>query len=157
MSEPTPVSKVLDILNIPHKEFTHPGTVHSLEQAAQERNQEIYQVVRSIVFRLSNEKYAMVLMAGPRQISWKKLRAHFGQSRLTMASPDEVLTVTGYEVGSVSPFGLPEPMPILIDKILLSQKVVSIGSGVRGKAIFLDTKELVKAVGEYEVGEFGAD
>ena len=54
-------------------------------------------------------------MAGPGQISWRKLRAHLGVSRISMATEEEVLAVTGYAVGTVSPLGLAHPIRILAD------------------------------------------
>lgn len=92
--------------------FVHAEPVHSLEQAASERGQSPTQVVRSLVFRLAEERFAMILVAGPAKLPWKELREHFGQRRLTQASPDELLRVTGYEVGTVSPFGLATDLPI---------------------------------------------
>jgi len=154
MDSPSPVSQVLTAKGIPHQQFTHPGPIHSLEQAAAERNQTIYQIVRSILFRLSEGEYAMVLVAGPFQVSWKALRSYFNQSRLTMATPDEVLQVTGYELGAVSPFGIPPDIPILMDEAVLSQPAISMGSGVRGTAVLLTTDNLLKALGEIQIGQF---
>jgi Cys-tRNA(Pro)/Cys-tRNA(Cys) deacylase len=105
MTEQPPVSLALELLNIPHRVFVHPGPVDSLEQAARERGQRPEQVVRSILFRTAEDEYLMALVAGPAQISWKALRAFLGQSRLTMANEQEVLAVTGYPIGAVSPFG----------------------------------------------------
>ena len=89
--ESTPVTRALKALGIPHRFFRHERPVHSLEQAASERGQRPEQVVRSILFRLAEDSYVMVLIAGPGQISWPALRKHLGQSRLTMASEQEVL------------------------------------------------------------------
>src|SRR5574337_790017 len=130
MENQPPVSLALEQLGIPHRVFRHPGQVASLEQAARERGQRPEQVVRSILFRLGEGEYLMALVAGPAQISWKRLRQHLGQSRLTMASEDEVLAVTGYRVGTVSPFGLPRPLKVLIDPGVLMEEEVSIGSGL---------------------------
>jgi Cys-tRNA(Pro)/Cys-tRNA(Cys) deacylase len=69
-----PVSLALEKLNIPHRIFTHPGPVNSLEQAARERGQRPEQVVRSILFRTGEDEYLMALVTGPAQISWKALR-----------------------------------------------------------------------------------
>ena len=154
MTEPTPASITLTKMNIPHHLFVHQGPVHSIEQAAAERNQEVSQVVRSILFRLNQGEYAMVLIAGKQQISWKALRQHFGMSRLTMASPDEVFEVTGYQIGTVSPFGLKTPVPILADQNVFSQTAVSLGSGKSGVAIMMLTKDLKISLGEIEIGEF---
>jgi len=153
---PPPASIALTALDIPHRVFTHTGPVHSLEQAAEERNQYPEQVIRSILFRLAAGEYAMALIAGPRQISWKSLRRHFNQSRLSMAKPEEVLEVTGYEVGAVSPFGLPTALPMLVDQSVLDQQSVSIGSGVRATTIFIKTPDLLRALGAYQSGDFGA-
>ncbi len=90
MTDLSPASKILTELNIPHLEHVHTTVLTSLDQAAAERNQDPSQIVRSIVFRLSEGEYAMALIAGPTQISWRALRQHFKQSRLTIASPEEV-------------------------------------------------------------------
>jgi len=149
-----PVSQALHEKNIPHRVFTHPGPVNSLEQAAREREQQPEQVIRSILFRLAEGEYLMVLMAGPAQIPWKVLRKHVGQSRLTMANAEEVLDVTGYEIGAVGPFGLPKPLQILVDANLLTQEEVSLGSGLRGTTIFIRVEDLMRALGEVEIVDF---
>lgn len=158
MTEPEspPVSLALEQLGVPHQVFRHPDPVTSLEQAAAERNQRPEQVVRSIVFRLSKGEYLMVLMAGPDQISWSALRTYLGRSRLTTASREEVLQTTGYPLGAVAPFGLPAPMRILVDDSVLAQEELSLGSGVRGTAVILNSDDLMKALGGAEVGRFSA-
>lgn len=111
MTDSTLVTSALTAMHIPRRLFRHPGLVQSLEQAARERGQQPEQVVRSIVFRLGEGDYLMVLMAGPRQISWPVLRRYLGQSRLTLASEAEVLEATGYPLGAVSPFLLSGDIP----------------------------------------------
>lgn len=150
MIDKPPASLALEKLGIPHRVFRHSGQVNSLEQAAQERDQRPEQVVRSILFRLNEGEFIMALVAGPAQISWKRLRQHLGISRLTMASEDEVLAVTGYRIGAVSPFGLPQPLRVLIDPGILKEEVISLGSGVRGTAIIMNSSELLQALNESE-------
>ena len=96
----------------------------------------------------------MVLMAGPAQVSWKTLRKHFGQSRLTTATEEEVLAVTGYTRGAVAPFGLRQPVRILIDQGVMAQESISLGSGTRGTAIILTTADLRRALPDAEIGDF---
>ena len=151
MENQPPVSLALDKLGIAYTVFHHSGQVTSLEQAAQERHQRQEQVIRSILFRLSENEYLMVLVAGPNQISWKALRKHVGQSRLTMASEEEVLTVTGYRIGTVSPFGLPHPLRILMDQSVLKEDEISIGSGMRGVAVIIKSAELRRALSDAEI------
>jgi len=153
----TPASQHLDALGIPYRFFEHSGPVESLEQAAAERGQRPGQVVRSILFRLGEGAFCMVLAGGPRQVSWPALRRHLNQRRLTMASPEEVLQVTGYRIGAVSPIGLPQPVPMLVDRLVLAEDEVSLGSGVRGLALVMLSADLLRALPQAEVGDFLSD
>jgi Cys-tRNA(Pro) deacylase len=154
MNSNTPVSQHLAKLGIPHREFRHPGPIHSLEQAAEERGQKPEQVVRSILFRVSEGDYLMVLVAGPAQISWPDLRHYLGESRISMAPREEVESISGYPVGAVSPFGLPREMRILVDENVFTPEEVSIGSGVRGTTVILRTEDLRRALSDPEIGRF---
>lgn len=154
MTEATHVTRTLDELGIPYRFFRHPGQVTSLEQAARERGQRPEQIIRSILFRLASQEFLMVLVAGPAQISWPALRAYLGQSRLTTAKPEEVLNATGYPIGAVSPFGLPNEMRILVDHNVVQDGEVSIGSGERGTTVILLSSDLLLALGDVEQGDF---
>jgi Cys-tRNA(Pro) deacylase len=123
----------------------------SFEQAATERNQRPEQIVRSILFQIRPEEFVMVLVAGREQVDWKKLRQLVGRSRMRMATEEEVLEVTGYRVGTVSPFGLKNQVRVLIDASVLSEEEVSTGSGMRNMAIILKSKDLQRALGESEI------
>ena len=88
----------------------------------------------------------MALVAGPAQVSWRTLRQLLGQSRLTMASEEEVLTVTGYRTGAVSPLGLPQPLPVFVDDSVTAEEEISIGSGIRGTTVILRSADLLAAL-----------
>ena len=157
MKNHPPVSIALAEGGFPHKVFTHAGPIKSLEQAARERGQKPEQVVRSILFRGPDQEYIMVLVAGPQQIDWKSLRKHLGLSRITMATPEEVLKVTGYEIGTVAPFDLRQHLRILVDQSVYAQDEVSMGSGVRSVAIMIKSEVLFQALGQTERGNFTSD
>jgi len=154
MTTDPPVSIALSRMGIPHRLFTHAGPISSLEQAAEERGQQPEQVIRSLVFRLAEGQFLMVLVAGPAQVNWKSLRSYLGLSRLTTATEEEVLAATGYTRGAVAPFGLPQPMRILADESVFQPVEVSLGSGVRGTAVILFRDDLKRALGDVEVGRF---
>ena len=142
----TAATDYLDTHHIPYRLFRHEGKVESLEQAAAERRQQPGQVVRTIVFRLAEGEFALTLMAGPGQVSWPALRRTLGQNRLSMAAPEEVKAATGFVPGTVSPFGLPAPLRILVDYSVLVYEEVSLGSGVRGLAIVIASAALLPAL-----------
>lgn len=147
----TPAAKYLDTANIPYRLFVHTAPLHSVEQAAQERGQIPDQVVRSILFRLSEQEFFLALMPGNQQISWKVLRHHFHQSRLSLASSQEVLDITGYAIGAVSPFGLKTNLRILVDSQITQHDEISLGSGRKGTAIMMKSKDFLNGLGTYEL------
>ena len=151
--ETPPVSLALEKLNIPHQIFRHETPVDSFEKAASDRGQRPSQIVRTILFRVSEDEFALALVAGPGQISWKLLRKLLGKSRITMAAEEEVLAVTGYRPGTVGPFGLLKPVRMLVEAGLLKEKEVSIGSGMRDTAVIIKSADLLKALGDAEVVE----
>lgn len=93
----------------------------------------------------------MVLMAGRDQIDWKKLRQIVKRSRVRMATDEEVLQVTGYRVGTVSPFGLKNQVRLMIDASVLKEEQVSLGSGVRNTAIIMKSEDVRRALKDAEV------
>lgn len=149
--ENPPVSIALEKLGVAHQVFRHENPVNSLEHAASERGQKPEQVVRSILFRVAEDEFVMALVAGPAQISWKILRKHLGRSRISMATEDEVLTVTGYRIGAVGPFGFPNQLTVLIDASVMRQEEISIGSGMRNIAIILKSADLHHALKDSEI------
>ena len=152
-----PASIALTQLGIPHRVFQHPTPPLSFEQAASDRNQRPEQIVRSILFQVRSGEFVMVLMAGRGQIDWRKLRQLVKRSRVRMATEDEVLEVTGYKVGTVSPFGLKSGLSrkvrVMIDTSVLREEEVSLGSGIRQMAIIMKSADVQRALGEAEVVE----
>lgn len=154
MEKKIPAAQALELMGVPYKLFEHSHPPESLEEAARQRGQTPGQIVRSIVFRLAEEQFVMVLIAGPGQISWKRMRAALGVSRISMASEAEVLAATGFVRGAVTPLGLPRPMRILADESVFIHDEVSIGSGVRGVAVILKSTDLQSVLNEVEKGKF---
>lgn len=152
--QPTPAARALDSLGLPYRVFEHAHGPRDLADAASQRGQSPEQVIRSIVFRLGEGEFVMVLMAGPGQISWKAIRSTLGVSRMTMATEEEVLAGTGFVRGAVTPLGLPVPMRVLADESVFQPQEISLGSGVRGVAIIMMSADLKKALPGLEIGHF---
>ncbi len=118
-------------------------TIHnSIESVAKERGQQPEQLIRTLVFRLPNENFICTLIPGNFQVRWKILRDYFNTNRITMASPDEVEQITGYKIGTVSPFGLKSEIPIIIDPKVFAFEEISLGSGIKSLAIIMGSNDL---------------
>ncbi len=119
------------------------GKARSAEDAAEKRGIEISQLVKTLVVRIEEDRYVLVLVPGDSGMDYKKLRAHLGVRRLTMPDPDEALVATGYRRGTITPLG--SGLPAILDRRLLGHDEISLGSGAEGWAIHLDPADLVEA------------
>lgn len=146
MAKESSVTRKLTELGIPHTLHVHETQLRSLEQAAEERGLLHEQIVRSLLFRLEKHDYILVLVAGPGKVSWTKLRKYLGVRRLTTANATEVLEVTGFVPGAVSPVGLTRPLRILADEGLRDQQILSIGAGIKNAGVILKTDDLLGSI-----------
>ena len=119
-----------------HRVVRH-GPVRSLAEAAAARGLEPRQVVKSLVIRRGDDDYLFVLVPGDRTISWPKLRELLGVSRLSMPDAATALDVTGYERGTITPFGSTTAWPVVADERLRGTDI-SVGGGASGVTIVAD-------------------
>lgn len=147
---------------------TRHGRVGSLEEAAAARGVDPARVLKTIVVRRAEDDYLFVLVPGDRQISWPKLRSLLGVSRLSMPDKEVARDVTGYERGTITPFGSTHAWPVVADVRVvagpgasdevdvagdvsaepdIAARLVSIGGGAHGVAATVDGRALVGALG----------
>jgi Cys-tRNA(Pro) deacylase len=113
--------------------ITRHGRVNSLEEAAAARGVEPNDIIKTIVVRRSEDDYVFVLVPGGREISWPKLRALLGVNRISMPDAETAKDVTGYERGTITPFGSLTAWPVIADATV-SGRLISIGAGAHGVA-----------------------
>lgn len=126
--------------------LTRHGRVNSLAEAAQARGVRPADIVKTLVVRRGEGDYLFVLVPGEREISWPKLRSHLGVSRLSLPPAEVALEVTGYERGTITPFGSLTAWPVIADATL-GGRDVSIGAGGHGVAAVLAADDLVRVLG----------
>jgi Cys-tRNA(Pro) deacylase len=136
------VRQALD--GVPHTVVTH-GPVGALAEAAVARGVEPRAVVKTLVVRRGDEDYLFVLVPGDRQLSWPKLRALLGVSRMSLPDADDALRVTGYPRGSITPFGSTHPWPVVADASMAGEEI-TLGGGVSGTAVKLLADDAVRAL-----------
>ena len=74
-------------------------------------------IVKSLLFR-TESTFILCLVAGDKRCSLNKLKKLKDKKDISMASPEEVKTQTGYTIGGVSPVGHLEDIEIVIDNSL---------------------------------------
>ncbi|MFC7404909.1 aminoacyl-tRNA deacylase [Georgenia alba] len=124
--------------------LTRHGPVRSLEEAAAARGVDPSAVLKTLVVRRAAEDYLFVLVPGGRSISWPKLRSLLGVSRLSMPDAATAREVTGYERGTITPFGATSAWPVVADATISG--TVSIGAGAHGVAALVAADVLLQTL-----------
>jgi len=141
VDDDNPALRALAASGIAH-EVTRQGRVGSLAEAAAARGVEPSAIVKTMVVRRGEGDHLFVLVPGDREISWSKLRALLGVNRISMPSADGAREVTGYERGTITPFGSREPLPVVADERIVG-RTISIGAGAHGVAATLAADDVV--------------
>jgi Cys-tRNA(Pro)/Cys-tRNA(Cys) deacylase len=142
---PGPAIAAAEAAGISYEVIQH-GPVSSVAEAAAAQGVEVRDLVKTLVVRLSEGSYVFVLVPGDRVISWPKLRALLGVNRLAMPDAATAKEATGYERGTITPFGSAKPWPVIADS-LTQGRTISLGAGERGVGLRVSADEAVAALG----------
>ena len=74
-------------------------------------------IVKSLLFK-TEDSFILCLVSGDKRCSLNKLKEIKNKKDVSMASPEDVKTQTGYTIGGVSPVGHLNKLEIFIDKSL---------------------------------------
>jgi Cys-tRNA(Pro)/Cys-tRNA(Cys) deacylase len=138
------VEAALDEAGLTYRVLEH-GPVSSLAEAAVARGVEPADVIKTLVVRRGDDDYLFVLVPGDRAISWPKLRALLGVSRISMPDAAAAKEATGYERGTITPFGSLRPWPTIADERITGRQV-TLGGGAHGVAVLVDADAVVAAL-----------
>jgi prolyl-tRNA editing enzyme YbaK/EbsC (Cys-tRNA(Pro) deacylase) len=91
----------------------------------------------------------LAITCGTAYVERRAIAAHYGvgRKRVKLASPEEVRSISGYEVGAMPPFGHRQPLPTLLDCRVLDLPVVYAGGGDENAMLRLDPQEIVRISG----------
>lgn len=140
----SPAIAAAEDAGIAHRVIRH-GPVRSLAEAAKARGVEPADVVKTLVVRRGDDDFLFVLVPGDRTISWPKLRQLLGVSRLSMPDAKVARQATGYERGTITPFGSARPWPVIADERLRGREI-TLGAGEHGVAIAGNADEILQAL-----------
>jgi prolyl-tRNA editing enzyme YbaK/EbsC (Cys-tRNA(Pro) deacylase) len=87
---------------------------------------------------------ACMVLATHRADVNKTVRKHLDVRKISFASMDEAVAQTGMEYGGITPIGLPDGWPILVDPATVEPEWVVVGSGIRGSKIIMSGPALAR-------------
>jgi prolyl-tRNA editing enzyme YbaK/EbsC (Cys-tRNA(Pro) deacylase) len=135
------VRAVLAAHDMAERIITFGESTKTAQQAADAVGCELGQIVKSLVVT-GPDGQALVLTAGDRRGDLAAVAVVLGREVTRMANAEEVRAATGYAIGGVSPFDLPEELPVLIDDSLLRFPTVYSAAGTPNSGVPLSLDEL---------------
>lgn len=145
MSTEERAAQALAESGIPHTIGRY-GPAGSLAEAAAARGVQPEDIVKSLVVRRGEDDYLFVLVPGGRSISWPKLRELLGVKRMSMPDAATAKEVTGYERGTITPFGSLRAWPVIVDATVPG-RTISIGGGGHGVGVTLEADDMIRVLG----------
>ncbi len=95
---------------------------------------------------------ACVALATTRLDVNRTVRDLLGVKKLSFASPETTIEVTGMMIGGVTPFGLPEGLPIYVDERIMQLDYVILGGGSRSAKLRVQPEAVAAIAGARVVG-----
>lgn len=116
------------------------------EFAAQATGFPLNRTLKTLVADLGEAGYVLALMPGDRQLDLKALARALGAKRSRMADTATAERLTGYLLGGISPFGVKQPLPAVMDASVLAHERVMINAGARGLMLQMAPSDIQKAL-----------
>lgn len=128
--------------NIIYQLFEH-EPVYTSAEAARIRQTKETQGAKALVF-LADKKPILLVLPGNKKVDTKIFKKIFGIKDLSFAKPEQVLELTGLEIGAVPPFGNVMNLPTYVDKTLLNEDEIAFNAGAHTKSIKMKTEDFIK-------------
>lgn len=145
----TKVIRLLKSKNVPYRLLPHDEPVYTVTAAAAQRGVIQGEMVKSILLRDKNRRYVMACVTGDARLDPKAVRSYLGDDwkRLSFASAEEILQITGFVQGAIAPLCLPEDVPVIFDHSIARCRKVNISSGDPMAGLELDPQDLIWLAG----------
>ncbi len=140
------VHNFLQTENIAHEFYKMPHSARSAEGVAAVLGLEIAQVAKAIVFLADDERPIMAVIPGNLKVDQQKLKKAAGAKKLRLATPEQIVELTGYLIGATPPVALAKEMPVYIDLHALKEEVLYVGGGEPNSILKIRSYDLVRVV-----------
>ena len=102
------------------------------------------QVFKTLVARGDRTGVLMACIPANTELDLKALAAASGNKKVDLVPVKEVLALTGYVRGGVSPVGVRKPYPFYLDETADLWDLISVSAGVRGCQMLVDPDDLAR-------------
>jgi Cys-tRNA(Pro)/Cys-tRNA(Cys) deacylase len=144
----TNAARFLDNLSIDYKliEYEVDESDLSAENVARKINLPLEQVFKTLVVRGDRTGVFLACIPGGIELDLKAMAQTSGNKKVEMVPVKDILQLTGYIRGGVSPIGIKKQYPIYLDESAMKFPYISISAGTRGSQIFISSSDLIKTL-----------
>lgn len=100
---------------------------------------------KTLVARGDRSGVVMACIPGDQELDLKKLASVTGCKKIDLVQVKEILGLTGYIRGGVSPLGSKKKYPLFIDETVILHDRISVSAGQRGLQMILAPQDLIDA------------
>ena len=141
----TRAMQLLDRAGIPYAVREFQEEELGAEEAAEKLGLPLDQVFKTLVVRGDRTGVILACLPGSTTLSLKALARTSGNKQVELVETDDILRLTGYIRGGVSPLGGKKAYGVYVDRSALEQPLVSISAGMRGMQLLLSPQDLIRA------------
>src|SRR5450631_1893345 len=140
----TNAARILDAAGIPYElcEYIVDEDDLSAPRVAEKIGMPPEQVFKTLVARGDRSGVLMACIPANAELDLKALAAVSGNKKVELVAVKEVLPLTGYIRGGVSPVGIRKPYPFYLEETAALWDVISVSAGVRGCQLVLAPDDL---------------
>lgn len=143
----TRATRALDAKRIAYELLEFEAEAYTAAEAAERLNVPPQQIFKTLVVRADDGRVMLACVPGDGELNLRSLARCANVKRVEMVDAAELMRLTGYIKGAVSPLGTRRAYPTYIDRSALDHPRISVSAGVRGLQIWIDPNALVTATG----------
>ncbi|MGI6227162.1 MAG: Cys-tRNA(Pro) deacylase [Peptococcales bacterium] len=145
----TNAARILEKAKIPYKihEYQVDEDDLSAENVALKAGWPLEKVFKTLVAKGDKTGVIVACLPGGGELNLKSLASLSGNKKVELVPLKEVLPLTGYIRGGVSPIGLKKNYPVYIHGSAFNFETILISAGARGYQIEINPRDLQKVTG----------
>jgi prolyl-tRNA editing enzyme YbaK/EbsC (Cys-tRNA(Pro) deacylase) len=120
----------------------------TVETAAAALGTHVDQIIKSILFIVEGQP-VLAIASGLSSIRRQAIAKFYGvgKGKVKLATPEMVVDISGYEVGSMPPFGHRQPLDTLVDKRVIEIDEAYAGGGAENALLKFPPRDLLRISG----------
>ena len=112
------------------------------EFAAKATGFPLERTVKTLVVETGSKNYALVLVSGERLLDLKRVARALSVKQAQLVDSATAERLTGYRVGGISPFGVRQALPVVMDAAVLGWDEILVNGGQRGTMLKMSPADI---------------